>query len=66
MRPDHILGAIGDRMFRRIIATSIIGVITVADATGCEMVTAQQLADALSRAPAFRADFNPAPWRQWA
>jgi hypothetical protein len=53
-------------MFRHIITIAILGALAVANATACETVTAQQLADALSKARVFKADFSPAPWRPWA
>jgi hypothetical protein len=38
-------------MFRRIVAAGLLAAVGIADATACETVTAQQLADALSKAP---------------
>ena len=53
-------------MFRQIATAAFAAALTLADATACETVTAQQLADALSKARVFKADFSPAPWRPWA
>ena len=38
-------------MLRQSVAMAVVVVLSVAHATGCETVTAQQLADALSKAP---------------